>query len=281
MKIEIYKDAWVIPEKYLTSLVDAQIECWWSKPFDEYLICKHSKCRALFSIEDVHLDINKFRENRWKNMDFKCGECWWDTELVYEKETFLEAIKDYVKWEVSVILLIDEWNIEWFWVITKTTISSLINNDFATRNWSYDKKELLMQMSKQIFWVDDASEENIILWNQLYVSPDIRKWNISFELSSELFSLNEDYNWIPLVLETRYNSNFYPLWRNIWFKDIINDKYWYVVQFLEDYKKITDFFNSNNSYSWSDSFLNVLGFRREALSIIRSNPYFWMRKFYN
>jgi hypothetical protein len=63
MKIEVYKNTSTILEKLLPSLIDAQIECWGSKPFDEYKICENEECRALFSIEDIHGSIKKFNKN--------------------------------------------------------------------------------------------------------------------------------------------------------------------------------------------------------------------------
>ena len=283
MNIEVYKDASTMSEERFLSLVDTQIECWWVRPFDEYLICKDYKCRALFSIEDVHWNIDNFRKEKWKKNDFECEECWNETEEIYEKEKFLKLLKEYFKWEVSCVLSMYDWKMEGFWLLTKTTVSSIIDYELATRQWSYNKEELLKQISKKIYWIDDALNEIIIMWNNLFIWSKYRKQNNSFKLLKKLFNLNKNYSWIPLILETRYDTKFYPLWKNTWFKNLLNDKYWYIVQYLKFYSEFLNFFAYNNSFFPQENsalFLNIQKIKNETLTFIEKNPNFSKRKFY-
>jgi hypothetical protein len=99
MKVETYKRGIDIPEKYLPSLVDSEIECWGARPFDEYKICKNPQCKAIFAIEDIYETIENYRKriNEEKSENFKCTCCSYETKNFYEKNDFLEIVKEYVK----------------------------------------------------------------------------------------------------------------------------------------------------------------------------------------
>ncbi|USN58369.1 MAG: hypothetical protein H6767_09005 [Candidatus Peribacteria bacterium] len=58
----------------------------------------------------------------------------------------------------------------------------------------------------------------------------LRGRGIATELLIQLFSLHAEYEHIPVVLETRYDSDFYPITRALGFKNIIHDKFGYVIQ---------------------------------------------------
>ncbi len=274
MEIVTYKKASEIEEKYLSSLVDAEIECWGSRPFDEYKICSNPECRAIYSIEDIYETIDDYRNrvDEKLSLDFKCSICELDTELIYEKTEFLEVLKEYIKWEVSWVLLIDDnEKVEWFGVLSKTSLSWAINYEFATRPGSYDKEDLLKLLSKELFWTKDAGNEQIALLHQIYVSKNLRKWNISFEMLNKLISLNLEYWNIPVIWETRFEGDFYPISRTMGFNDIESDKYWYVVQFLESYSLLAWFLFKNDSFTSKDIFINILKHKREIKKNLKSN----------
>ena len=249
MKLELFKEAKNIPEKYLPSLVDAEIECWWSEPFSEFRICKNNSCKAVFSIEDVYWCVEEYQKvrDRWElNNDFCCEECWDDTEYVYEKDEFLGVVKEYIQWTVSSILLLNNVDsIRWFWIIAKKQLFDLINIELNTRPWSYDKLLLLNSLSKNIFWENSAWNNEIIYFNHLFVWEELRNDRFWWLIMQKMFKFVKYYKDIPSIIETLKWSNVYNYMKRFWFKDSIEDKYWYVVMYLD--KNNCSFRNMLNS----------------------------------
>lgn len=285
MRLETYPEAKKMPEKYLSSFVDAEIECWWSEPFSEFRICKNNLCKAVFSIEDVYWNIEEFQKRRelWiLDNNFCCEECWDETEYIYEKEEFIELSKEYVKNDVSIILgLSNKKEVNWFWVISSTNVDSLLNVELNTRIWSYNKKLLLKNISESIFWIDDASEEKLLCLLHVYLAPYWREKNLCFELLKSMFLMKESEINKPIIMETRYDSRLYPISRLLGFQDLISDKYGYVVQYLDRFSSIINFFKANNTFFKPDLIWRKQLYKWVAMSIIAKNPIFVNRKFYN
>lgn len=285
MRLESYKEAKNVPEKYLSSLVDAEIECWWSKPFSEYRICQNDKCWATYSIEDVYWSVEEYQDKfRKSNLidKFDCLECKTETWYVYEKEKFLELMKEYIKMQVSAVLALSEKHeIKWFWVLSKTNIESLLNIEINTRPWSYNMNEILDFFSKKFFSENNISDKELLCLLHIYISPSNRGKNICFELLKKLFLLKKDNKDIPIVMETRYDSKLYPISRLMWFEDMLNDKYWYVLQYLSKFSLLIDFFNNNNNFFTDELKIKKNFFKKYANDILLNNPTFWIRKFYN
>ncbi len=283
MKIETYKKASDIPKKYLPSLVDSEIECWGSRPFNEYKICSNSECGAIYAIEDIYETIDNYR-NRTDNEkanNFECSCCNTKTEFIYEKQNFLEILKEYIKWEVSRVLLLDDnENVEWFGVLSKDTLKNIIYQIFDSRPWSWDREKAILEISKKIFWNDNSREEEFICSHQIYISPFAREWNIAVDILIELFSLNESFRWFPIIGETRYDSKFYPVTRIMGYQDILDDKYWVVLQASNSYNFVLDFFNSIKSFSDKSIFKDILRYKKESLKILKENSNFTTQKFY-
>ena len=284
MEIKTYEKASNIEEKYLSSLVDGEIECWWSRPFDEYKICSNRECRALYSIEDIYENIKNYR-NRLDDIlsqNHKCEICDSETEFIYEKNNFLKQIKEYVKWEVSRVLLIDDFdNVEWFWVLSKDSLENIIYKIFDSRVWSWDKEKIIWLISNRIFWNDDSRNEKFICSHQIYISPFAREWNIAIDLLRTLFSLNKSFKWYPIIWETRFDSKFYPITQIMWYQDLTYDKYWTVLQVSNDYDLVLNLFNSIDSFSDKKVLKPIINYKKKSASILKENSNFLKRKFYN
>ena len=280
MEIVDYKNSSDIDEKYIPSLLARQVECWWSEPFWEYKVCKSEDCNAIFSLEKVCWNISNLRAWIIWN-DFCCTECGSQTEFIYANPEFLLLIREYIKWKVSSVLLIDEAeNVEGFWVVKKTNLWWLLDLEFATRPDSYDKEQVLEQISHSLFGKKNASDEDVICLHQLFVSELFRWWNTSFDILKKLISLNEEYRKVPFLLETRFDSKFYPISRTMWVNDISSDKYWYVIQWCFNYWRMIDFFVSNQSFYSEINLPQILKFKEEAKAILSKNSSFSWQKFY-
>lgn len=275
MEIKNYVKSSDIPQKYLKSLVKSEIECWWSAPFDEFMICNDHNCWTIYSIEDVYWSIENYR-NRKEDKEFRC-ECGCETEQFYKPEEFIKSVKDYIKWEVSSVLILIEEDVEGFGVISNTTLWELINMEFATRPSSYDKNILLNELSKKIFWLENAEEKEVVILHQIFISEFIR-WRGNWKkLLNNLLTINPNKN-LPFILETRYDSQFYSISRSMWFENIINDKFWYVVQ----YNNKKSFISLNNF----NEYLNQISikfefYKKEALDVLNSNIGYLSKKKYS
>lgn len=273
MEIKSYREARDIPEEYLESLVKSEIECWGSRPFDEFMRCTNDNCWKMYSIEDVYWSVQAYRERK-EYKRFLC-ECWCEAELFYKPEQFIELVREYIRWEVSAVLLVDSEKIEWFWIIHKTTLWDLLSLEFSTRPWSYDKNELLKWLSLELFGIEDASNNEVIVLHHIFVS-EIFRWSSYWKNILEkllMFSIK----WIPFLLETRYDSSFYAISRSLWFQNFQNDQFWYVIQF-----------NNQESFLSLDAITKFLSeiwysfnfYKNEALRILDFNPEFSLRKIY-
>lgn len=277
LEIKSYEKADDIPLKYLSSLVDSEIECWWSKPFDEFKIC--NSCNAVYSIEDIYWDIVSYRSCKDKNKNFIC-KCWNETKLIYPKNEFITTLIDYIKWNVIATLLIDKWNVEWFWILRKTNLNDIIYNKLDYRPDSYNK-EIIFDNLFQKYKNDDIFKKDFIYSDQIYTAPHLRKWDISFNLIKEPFIINEKINWnLPIIWETKYDSKFYPISRTMWYDDIISDKYGNVLQHSFSTKKVLDFFKNYKCFSDRWLVRELLKFKKYANNILDENPHFESRKYY-
>jgi len=280
MEIKTYEDASEIPEEYLSGLVDAQIECWWQRPFDEHMICKNPKCWAMHSIEEVYWSLEGYRDRVNDVLTFECTECNSWVEQFYKKDEYLEVMREYFKWEVSVLLLFENDEVEGFWIISKTNITKLIETEFNTRPWSYDKEELKSKLSEIAFWQNNLNEKELVCLHHVFVSSLVRKWNMFFELLSELLNINKSYSSLPIIWETLYASRFYPITRTMWFQDYILDSYWYVIQTMWEYSELLDFFKDHTSFSDKNLLRTLLKYKRDSLKQIWLNSKCIDRKFY-
>lgn len=275
-----YPKAEEIPEKYMRQLFEKEIEVWGVEPFWEYKICDNSLCRRVFSIEDIHWEISKIHET--KNMwdDFYCLDCSNKTSYMYKSEEFYELMKEYVKWNVSVILLIwDKDTLQGFWVLSQGTIGSVAHWEFQTRWWSYNPKDVIDTLSEKIFSCSDAWDEDIICFHQIHVSDQVRNAAISYKLMQELFFLTgEIYNNLPVVWETRYDSRFYPVSRSIGFEDILDDPHGYVIQSISKYTQVLQFLSDNRWFS--DFNKEMLGFKRDAKKVLMEHQNYSGIKYY-
>jgi len=261
----------------MRQIFDLEVQVWWEKPFWEYKICDSTSCRRVFSIEDVHGAVDAMNSASWE--DFCCTDCLSETSYMYASEDFYEVMKEYVQWNVSMILLIwDEDTVEWFWILSQWTIESISNYEFQTRPWGLSPENLVSSLSQAIFWVEDASEEDVVCFHQIFVSKQVRDAAISYKLMQELFFLTaEVYSDLPVVWETLLDWRFYPVSRSMWFDDAGVDKYWYVIQYIHKYSSILKFLWEND---WFKSFQSrLLHFRKYGRSRVDSSAHKW-EKYY-
>ena len=138
-----------------------------------------------------------------------------------------------------------EKKVEWFGILSKNTALWLIENEFATRPWSYNKQELLRALLDVFSWDNRLLNKKLICLHQIYISPEFRKTYKVFDMLRDMFLLREQDSHLPVVMETRYDSRFFPITKKIWFNDILSDKYWYVIQYMSKYIDLSNFLLSN------------------------------------
>lgn len=270
MELQVFKRALDMPDDYIPSLADAEIECWWSDPFREFLKCCNPKCWKLHSIQDAYWSIKDFRER--KNDKTHFCDCWGICQEIYPKEEFIDTIIDYIEGKVSVVLVTNEsQEVRGFWVLNTKPLWDVLDFELATRPQSYDRESLLRSLSLEWFSMEDASQEEVTILHQIFAWEELRGTWYWKKILEELLELaREEKN--NLILETRFNSNLYPITRSLWAQNLINDKYWYVVQILKRqllvaslWKRIKEWFQ------W---------FKLEAMQILSQNPSFeWSFKY--
>lgn len=269
-----YKDASKIPEVWLSSLVDAEAYCWWAEPFSEYVICEENTCWKISSLEDV---FEKIDDTVMQDISlpswFCCPDCYWWVRLIYEKESFLEVLREYFQGNVSAILLWEQENdIQGFGIINKTSIEKLLHIDFATRPNSFDFSDIFSEISQKAFQWALTTDTEVVCWHQLFLSQSIRTNTLFWDTLYKLFLLNPEYSDLPILLETRYDSRVYPILRWLGFQDICHDRYGYVIQYFPKY---WDFLESLEMKVYDTlSLTDVKKYRKYALEVLHNNPRF-------
>ncbi len=268
-------DAAQIPESYMQQLFNLEVQVWWQEPFWEYKICDNEECRRIFSIKQVHWLSHEHDISRWDT--FCCSECSSSTSYLYKSEEFYALMHEYVKNNVSMILLVWEGDVvEWFWILSQWTIGSVANFEFQTRPWWLLWEEIVENLSQRLFEKPDAGDEPIVCFHQIYLSEHVRDAAMSYKLLQELFFLVADvYQDLPVVWETLYNGRFYPVSRSLWFQDSVHDKYWYVIQYIEKYSDILRFLWENDGFQ--DFQKDLVRYRRHWKAISVAEKLWWER----
>ncbi|MDD3302581.1 MAG: hypothetical protein PHN31_03420 [Candidatus Gracilibacteria bacterium] len=279
MRLLTYEQARDMPDNYLSSFVDAEIECWGSHPFDEFKKCDNPRCGALYSIEDVYGTVDEYR-NRVKNVtlidNFKCEECGDNTLNVYEKDEFMSMSQEYVKGDVSLATYInDNSNVEGLGVITKTTIDDLLQVEFNTRSSPQDS-EALFDLVSNYFSLDS----DILCLLHVYLSKNLRGGTNFFELLKNLFLLRQKNSDLPIVTETRYDSNLYSMLKVLGFNVLTDDQFGYVYMYLDKFSKIIDFIKADKLVNSNEIKVLRACYKKEALDIISKTPLLNLRKHY-
>ena len=268
MEIKTYEEARNLPERYIPEISKMQIECWWLSPFWEFLKC--DDCSRIYSIWDVYWSIDEYR-NRKDDENFPCICCWWNTSQIYPQDEFEELIREYIKWDVSVILWLNQEDIvNWFWVVVWGSLKSILSRELSTRPWSYDYDSIFELLSRIVFWENYSWEENITLLHQLYISNKARWIWARKIIFWEMLRIARQRN-KHVIMETRYDIPMYQISRWIWFQNVANDKYWYVIQHSEHQaiKSLSDISREEHKK-----------IKQEALRILSENPEFSNPKFY-
>jgi hypothetical protein len=279
ISIQGFPDSWEIPDNLLDSLIDAEIECWWSEPFWEFLICESQECWKLYSIEETLWDIEQLRNFDTSKLCFNCTACHSPTKYVYPKGELFNTYKQYFNDKVSSVLLFAEKKnvVEWFGIMSLTDIEGVVNLEFNTRPWSFDKDKLSTTLTQEISPETLSVQQEVVCFHQLYISPHIRQHDVFWDTVLRLFSLKSHEN-TSVTLETRYDSKVYPLMRVLWFRDVFHDQYGYVVQVLEEYGKVIEFIEKLSEYDWLVS--SLIKYKRHANDMLAKNPHF-QDKFYD
>ncbi len=243
MELKSYKCAREVPDKYLWSFVDSQIECWWSSPFNQFKICTNLHCLRSYSIDEVCGNIYSYRSwYIWK--EFICPNCNSDTSYIYEKWIHLKIIRNYINSYISITLVILNNNkVEWFWVISKISLHEIIQKDLWIMKWGYDPDYLLQLLSEESGKLHSSMSTNFVYFHHIYISPFLKKWNMSFDVLKKLFLLNEEYKGLPVILEMKDQTDIYELFLKIWFKNLLDDKQGNNILYLEDYSTVIQYFS--------------------------------------
>lgn len=245
MELITYKNASQVPEEFLPSLIDAQIECWWSKPFDEFKICNNNWCRAIYSIEDIYWSLEKYKSSEEQSLNFECLECWSETDFIYKKQEFLKIINEYFKDEVSLILVLNWKNlVEWFWLLKISSIESIVNLELSTRPNSYKKNYIAEKISSNLYWSNNFIQNKIICLHHIYTSPNIRNTWFWMLILKEMLKIMIE-KWLSWILETRFDSKWYLIAKAIWFEELCVDKYWYVLMYIKQIRERIDLIIKN------------------------------------
>lgn len=280
MKYKYYPDASEIPDNLLRQIFDRQTIAWWEEPFSEYKICTSASCGRIYSIEEVHGSVSNM-EQWWD--DFCCTEenCWSPTSYMYKTEEFYDVVREYVQSNVSMVLLMNgDDELKGFWVLSQWTIESVTKMEFATRE-SYDTDEVIKELSLKLFWTSDASDERVICFHQIFIDADTRKDepNAALNLLRELFFVfSEDFHELPVVWETRFDINFYPISRTLGFSDVMHDEHGYVIQAIQAYSQILEYLRTHPNMRKMVS--SMVRYKREARKVLEQQPWLSWKKYY-
>lgn len=277
LKYEYYPDASQIPENFLRQIHWHQVEWWWAEPYDEYKICATPGCWRLYSIDDVRGSLQEDDSEE----DFTCWEenCEGETVFIYNTEAFYNNLIEYIQRNVSMVLLTNGDELKGFWMLSQWNIKSVAHIEFWGRPNGYTPELIVEKLSQDLFWVTDASEEQITHMFNVIIEPSTLRTHNAFALMQELFfAFAEDLYLYPVVKESHYADRMYPIARAMWFRNVVDNQYWYVIQTVDRYSEILNYFRL---HPWFIKMLwDIHHYREEAKSIIEKNNWFIWNKYY-
>jgi len=244
IKIVTYPDMSKLEELRLKSLAELEREVWGY--YGEYAICSDINCRAVQSISEVYDGVDD-EENFIRLAELEkngallpdCPVCKQSSELFFPPNIMTKFLKHQFSSEIFGALLIDQ-NKD----VQGCTIASrgkLVNifNSFNYR-LSYPQKEWLASIADCLGEEYKDGLKDVVSWNRLEIAHDLRGRGYFFPLLKALLDLHREYDNLPVIGDTRFESRVYPFLKAVGYQDIIADKHGWLTVALKRYKRLRE-----------------------------------------
>jgi len=227
-KIISYPDMSQLDETLLRQLVDNEREYWGHTGYSEYVVCTNIECRRLQSIEDVYSQTGKTlaeleREGPTTPDCPSCGEV---SEIFFEPEVFVTYTRNYLANNFFGAILIDQNERLRGHAVSKKGPRHELFNELNYRQ-SFDSSICLLGISEVAAetTIDEQGLKEAIFMSRIGVDANLRGKGYYFALSKAMFDLYPEYDELPIISETRFDSELYPLFKAMGYHNLQTDQY--------------------------------------------------------
>jgi len=241
IKIVQYEDMSKVEEPFLKTIAEQEREAWGYQGVGEYAVCTDPECRALQSIDEVYgvngtdkyVPLAELEKNGPKIPD--CPECNSPSQIAMPPDHYVDFLRDYYSKGVYGALLIDEetGQVEGNGVSFKDTIANIFDNNINYRK-TYDREHWLAAIACLLGKEYGCEgKEEAICFNRMVISRAIKGGGYFGKLFTAMLDIHPEYDDLPLIGDTRFDSVGWPLIKAIGNKDVIWDHMGWVTHMNE------------------------------------------------
>lgn len=264
-KIIAYKDMSAIDNDALKSLVEHEREVYGYEGFGEYLFCSNPDCRRMQSIDEVYgvedsnesyIPLKELEKEGIKTPD--CPECHSPSILLFDPEHFIPYLLSLFRGAYGALLINQDEEVKGSTFAYRGKLKPIFEDNMNYRE-SFDWEEYRRLISG-VLKINVNEETDVICWNRVSIGHDFRGGKTFAKLVGTALNSHPEFDELPGVGVTRFDSALYPILNPIGFKDIKEDPYGSVAVVIE---KIGTFREALNLSS--EAFKKQLGSKRKEV----------------
>lgn len=226
--IYMVRDFGALEDGTIVSITDLERECFGYEGFGEYLVCSDPECRRLQSVDEVY-DVDDSTEKYvpLSELEIKgpkipaCPCCEGETELLIPRAEMANYLKWYYQRAVFGALLLDsEGNVQGETLAYHYTRLGDAFDDMNYRK-GYEADDYFAEMDELL--ARDARNAEVVVWNRIAISKLFRGFGNFNGLIKACLDQHPEYDDLPLIGDTKFGSNLWPLLRAIGFEDVLTD----------------------------------------------------------
>lgn len=222
-------DMSLLEDPVLSQLVENERELWGHDGYKEYVVCQNRDCRTLQSIEDVYGErADKPLAELEKNGPEipNCPTCSSPCEIFFEPEIFVMYMRDYLSKGFFGALLMDKEGGLMGHTIAMRGIRCQVMGLLNYRQ-SYGTEICLKRMSEQLGEnpIDAEGAKSTIFVSRIGIDSSLRGQGFYAKLTKAMLDIHPEFDGLPIVLETRFDTNAYPLLKALGYIETQTDQH--------------------------------------------------------
>lgn len=238
-----YPDLSTMDDDTLRSLVDKEREWWGYEGFGEYLICSNEACRAIQSIEEVYgvsqknyVALAELEKDGPQKPPCPC--CQSPTELLLDPEFYFKYNRDAFKDGSAFGTVVVNQNKEILGMNNAFhgSVHDLLASVINYRN-GYDVEACAARIA-DVLGVPLDQLPDAVCYNKTALDRSLRGTSTFSSMTQTLFDMHPEYDPLPILTDTRFDTNVYPIYKAQGWHEIATDTFGHVLFVLDSYEKM-------------------------------------------
>ena len=228
--IVAYKDMSAMDDHTLTSLVNHEREAYGYEGFGEYLFCSSSDCRRMQSVDEVYnvrdtdedfVPLKELEKDGAKKPD--CPECNSPSILVFDPEHFKPYLASLFRGAYGALLIDQDGEVQGSTFALPDKLHSFFKENMDYKE-SFDWETYRSRVSEALD-IDANKDTDIISWNRVSIGHNFRGGGTFSKLVGKALDSRPEFDKLPAMGATRFDSALYPILNPIGFKNITTDEF--------------------------------------------------------